>query len=136
MNCGISTFRLGWNDGRYIAAPADTLIHPTFTQNGRVSSQAFRPTPKDENRLSVDNHDMISAEDAWKRFSAQPECTSSGVMAVSQCECSACGLQVIEDGVPHQEHCYLDFAPFSNNQVTKVGKKLAAKAHERGCCTK
>ena len=30
-------------------------IHPTFVQNGRPTSQAFRPTPKDENQLSVYN---------------------------------------------------------------------------------
>lgn len=107
-------------------------IHPSFVQNGRVTSQAFRPTPKDENRLSVDNGDRISPEDSWKRFSARPKCTSSGVMAVSQGECSTCALRVIGDGTPHAEHCYIDFAPFSSNQSGKIGKKLAAKAHERG----
>jgi hypothetical protein len=107
-------------------------IHPTFIQNGRVTSQAFRPTPKDENQLSVDNGDMISPEESWKRFSEQPECTSSGVMAVSQCECSTSALIVIEDGIPYPEHCYFDFAPFSSKQASKIGKKLAAKAHERG----
>ena len=39
----------------------DTLllrqIHPGFIQGGRVTSQAFRPTPKDEFLLSVDNGD-------------------------------------------------------------------------------
>jgi hypothetical protein len=28
-------------------------IHPSFVQAGRVTSQAFRPTPKDDNHLSV-----------------------------------------------------------------------------------
>lgn len=90
-------------------------IHPTFTQNGRVTSQAFRPTPKDEHQLSVDNGDMVSPENSWKRFSSQPECTSSGVMAISQHECAACDLQVVEDGVSYPEHCYLDFTPYGSN---------------------
>ena len=107
-------------------------IHPTFTQNGRVTSQAFRPTPKDENHLSVDSGDMITPEESWKRFSAQPECTSSGVMAVSQIVCAACEVHVVDDGVSYREHCYLDFTPFSSNQASKIGKKLAAKAQERG----
>ena len=107
-------------------------IHPSFVQNGSVTSQAFRPTPKDEDQLSVDNGDMVSPEDSWKRFSAQAECTSSGVMAVSQCECSISALKVVEDGIPYPEHCHLNFAPFRSNQASKVGKKLAAKAHERG----
>jgi len=70
-------------------------IHPTFVQNSRVTSQAFRPTPKDENQLSADNGDKISAGDAWMRFSAQPECSSAGVMAVSQGECLACAVHVV-----------------------------------------
>lgn len=107
-------------------------IHPTFHQNGRVTSQAFRPTPKDENQLSVDNGDLISPEDSWNRFSAQPECASRGVMAVSQHECVGCGVRAIEDGIPYAAHCYLDFAPFSSNAASKIGKKLAAKAQERG----
>ena len=36
-------------------------IHPSFVQKGRVTSQAFRPTPKDEHLLSVDNGDKIAA---------------------------------------------------------------------------
>lgn len=40
----------------------DTLllhqIHPSFIQYGRVTSQAFRPTPKDEGFLSVDDGDI------------------------------------------------------------------------------
>ena len=75
---------------------------------------------------------MITAEDSWKRFSSQPECTSSGVMAISQGECAACSLQVVEDGILYREHCYLDFGTFSSNQASEIGKKLAAKAQERG----
>ncbi len=107
-------------------------IHPAFIQNGKVTSQAFRPTPKDENQLSVDNGDRITAEDSWRRFSAQADCTSAGVLAVSNGECSASSVQVVEDGIPYPDHCYLDFAPFTSNQATKIGKKLAANAQDRG----
>ena len=107
-------------------------VHPTFVQQGRVTSQAFRPTPKDENQLSVDNGDRIGPEEAWRRFSAQPDCTSAGVMAVSLGECVACAVSVVEDGIPYAEHCYLDFAPYSANQAGKIGKKLVTKAQERG----
>lgn len=47
-------------------------IHPTFIQYGRVTSQAFRPTPKDEDQLSVDNGDMITAEEACRAFAHNP----------------------------------------------------------------
>lgn len=107
-------------------------IHPSFVQNGRATSQAFRPTPTDESQLSVDNGDLITAEASWKRFSALPDCTSIGVMAISAAECSGCSLAIIEDGDPYPEHCYLDFAPFDRKAVEKIGKKLSAHAHARG----
>ena len=107
-------------------------IHPSFVQNGRATSQAFRPTPKDESQLSLDNGDLVSAEASWKRFSAQPACTSIGVLAISATDCGGCSLQIVEDGVPYPEHCYLDFAPHDRKTVEKIGKKLSAHAQSRG----
>jgi len=107
-------------------------IHPTFHQNGRVTSQAFRPSPKDESQLSVDNGDLITPEAALIKYTAQAEFSSCGVLAVAHLECSTCNLPVIEDGVPYAEHCYLDFAPFGRKDSDRIGKKLAAFAHDRG----
>jgi len=107
-------------------------IHPNFVQNGRVTSQAFRPSPKDESHLSVDNGDMVTPEVSWKRFSVQSENSSAGVMAISHSECSDCQVEVIEDGVPYPEHCYLDFSPFGRKESDRIGKKLASAAHSRG----
>jgi len=28
-------------------------VHPSFVQDGKITSQVFRPTPKDENKLSM-----------------------------------------------------------------------------------
>ena len=78
-------------------------IHPSFVQNGRATSQAFRPTPKDEFLLSVDNGDMVAPHLTWMRFSGQPDCSSAGVMAISNGECLTCDLQVTEDGIPYPE---------------------------------
>ncbi len=43
-------------------------IHPLFIQEGRVTSQAFRPTPKDQKKLSVYDGDLITAERSWVHF--------------------------------------------------------------------
>jgi hypothetical protein len=107
-------------------------IHPSFVQNGRVTSQAFRPTPKDEFRLSVDNGDRVSPEASWQRFSANPTCKSIGVQAVSNSECMVHELTVLEDGTPHPEHCSLDFAAFDKKTIEKKSKQLRAKADTRG----
>lgn len=114
----------------------DTLllrqIHPSFVQDGRVTSQAFRPTPKDELHLSVDNGDRLTAEAAWCRFTADPACTSAGVQAVSQSDCAAQALPVIEDGRPHPEHCSIDFSAFEKKAIEKKAKLLRAAAATRG----
>lgn len=107
-------------------------IHPSFIQNGRVTSQAFRPTPKDEFLLSVDDGDRVSAEVAWQRFIANPSCKSAGVQAISQAECTAQALPVIEDGQPHPEHCSVDFTAFDKKAIEKKSKLLRAQAETRG----
>ena len=43
-------------------------IHPSFIQQGRVTSQAFRPTPKDEMKLSVYDGDQMTPEEAFEHF--------------------------------------------------------------------
>jgi hypothetical protein len=114
----------------------DTLllrqIHPSFVQGGRVTSQAFRPTPKEELHLSVDNGDRLTAEAAWHRCTADPACTSAGVQAVSQSDCTAQALPVIEDGRPHPEHCSIDFSAFEKKAIEKKAKLLRAAAATRG----
>lgn len=107
-------------------------IHPSFIQNGRVTSQAFRPTPKDEFLLSVDNGDLICAQASYQRFNANPACKSVGVQAVSQQECAALELPIIEDGQPYPEHCSLDFRTLDRNAVEKKAKLLRTQAQNRG----
>lgn len=114
----------------------DTLllrqIHPSFIQDGRVTSQAFRPTPKDEFLLSVDDGDRINAETSWQRFTATPACKSIGVQAVSVAECAAQELPVIEDGQPHPEHCSVDFTTFDKKAIEKKAKLLRSQAETLG----
>ena len=107
-------------------------IHPSFVQKGRVTSQAFRPTPKDEHLLSVDNGDKIAAHAAWARFTSNSLHASAGVMAVSNEECTAQQLQVVEDGVPYPEHCFLDFSAFEKKEVERKAKQLSSLAQSRG----
>lgn len=114
----------------------DTLllrqIHPSFVHDGRVTSQAFRPTPKDECHLSVDNGDRVGAEAAWRRFTGDAACQSAGVQAVSQAECEAQSLTVIEDGKPHSEHCSIDFTAIERKDIERKAKLLREQAAKRG----
>lgn len=107
-------------------------IHPNFLQDGRVTSQAFRPTPKDEFLLSVYDGDRVGAEAVWQRFTANPACKSIGVQAVSLAECTAQTLPIIEDGEPYPEHCSVDFKTFDKKAIEKKSKLLRAQAETRG----
>jgi hypothetical protein len=62
-------------------------INPLFVQNGNISSQAFRPTTKDNNKLSVYDGSLISSKNAYEHFTGILGCSSIGVMAVSVREC-------------------------------------------------
>jgi hypothetical protein len=106
-------------------------IHPSFIRNERPTSQAFRPTPKDQNLLSVYDGDMIIPEHAWQHFIRQPNCRSVGVMGVTVEECSDLKLSTRPDPEPFPEHEVIDFSAHSKSQCEKKAKHLRAKADER-----
>jgi len=107
-------------------------VHPSFIQAGRVTSQAFRPTPKDRSLLSVYDGDQITAEASWTHFTGQDGCTSAGVLGMTVGECAAEGLPARPDPEPFPEHAVIDFTGLTDNQIEKKGKKLKAKAEARG----
>jgi len=107
-------------------------IHPSFIQAGRITSQAFRPTPKDENKLSVYDGDQISAEAAWTHFTANPDFSSAGIMAVTKGQCVELALEVIANGEPFPEHALIDYSAFAKSEVEKKAKVLKGYAQARG----
>jgi hypothetical protein len=110
----------------------DTLllrqVHPGFVQNSRPSSQAFRPTPKDENKLSVYDGDLITPEASQRHYTGELGLASAGVLGVTVRECGEQGLTVASSPEVFPEHAHIDFAAFSASQVEKKGKKLLALA--------
>ena len=106
-------------------------ISGPWVREDRVTSQAFRPTPKDKGYLSTYNGDQISAEDAWKHFNENYR--SRGVMAVSVQECADIQLDVRADPQPDfAEHVLIDFTDRSKNQQKRDARHLARHANERG----
>jgi hypothetical protein len=59
-------------------------VHPSWVQAGRITSQVFKPTPKDENKLSAYDGDRISAEKAWIHYTRELSLSSCGVVAVTR----------------------------------------------------
>lgn len=107
-------------------------VHPSWIQNGRITSQAFRPTPKDEKRLSVYDGDQITAEAAWQHYTNGLGHTSAGVLAVTVEECDNLELPVVPDPATFQEHTLIDFSAFSRSQIETKAKILRANADLRG----
>jgi hypothetical protein len=114
----------------------DTLllrqVHPGFIQDGRPSSQVFRPTPKDEFKLSVYDGDLITPEQSWRHFTGELGCRSAGVLAVTVRECSEQSLPVVSSPEVFEQHAHIDFAGCTTGQIEKKGKKLLAAALGRG----
>ncbi len=114
----------------------DTLlhrqVHPNFIRDGETTSQAFTPTPKDNNRLSVYDGDMISASAAWEHFTGALGFKSGGVMSISVAECQAIELSVFPDPTDFPEHTLIEFGGLTKRQTTTKAKQLRECANTRG----
>jgi hypothetical protein len=107
-------------------------INPSWVQQGRVTSQAFRPTPKDQKKLSVYDGDQITAELAWKHFTSQLHLSSIGVLSIAVSECHATSVVITPDPTPYPEHVVVDFTGHDENTILKIGKQLRNRAESRG----
>ena len=107
-------------------------VHPDFIQDGRVSSQAFKPTPKDEKQLSVYDGDQISAVDSYQHYTETLNLPSDGVLAVTVEECT--NLELPAEPKPLEnfpEHATIDFSRQGTASIEKKSKLLRAKAMQR-----
>ncbi len=107
-------------------------IHPSFMVRGQPGSQAFRPTPKDQDLLSFDDGSLITAEAAWKRHTGPRGLASIGVMGLTVDECAGEFLLVIADGVPDPEHVSVSFVGKTTGQRKAISKRLRDFAVTRG----
>ena len=114
----------------------DTLllrqVNPVWIQAGHITSQVFRPTPKDSKRLSVYDGDQISAKDAWSHYVKKLGLSSVGVVAVTVAECEEQDLPVVPDPNPFPEHVVIKFDDHKNSQIKTKAKLLTQAAEARG----
>ena len=107
-------------------------VNPAWVQQGRVTSQVFRPTRKDDRRLSVYDGDLIDAAGAWRHFTETLGHPSIGVLAVSVHECTRLDLEVLADPAPFREHVVIAFGTLQEAQLKTRAKQLKAAAEARG----
>ena len=98
-------------------------VHPHWRLNGVPSSQAFGPTPKDEDKLSVDDAGQVSAEGSWRHFTVNLGLLSVGTWAVSLGEVNEAQDLLLEASPMLKEpepaknnaaHCHIDFSKVSS----------------------
>ena len=113
------------------STPLLRQIHPSFVKLGRITSQAFRPTPKDEHKLSVYDGDLITPAAAWQHYRTR-NLESAGVLAVTVGECQNEDLPVRSSPEHFLEHAEIDYTGLSSNECERKGKKLKGAAEARG----
>jgi hypothetical protein len=108
-------------------------VNPTWVQQGRITSQLFRPTPKDLNRPSVYDGDLIDAPSSHQHFTRVLGFESAGVVAVTVQECNDESLSAHPDPLPDfAEHAFIDFGTCQSRGEMKLkAEKLRDKAVSR-----
>lgn len=107
-------------------------IHPNNIQNGYASTLAFTPSKKDNNKLSVYNSLLISAEDSWVHYTSKG-LKSFGVEGVIVKECTDNNLDAKPDPLDgFQEHAVIDFLDATKSKAEKYASILKQKANARG----
>lgn len=114
------------------ATPLHRQINPSWIQLDRVTSQAFKPTAKDNKRLSVYDGDQIGAQAAWDHYVNELQLRSVGVLAVTKGECSAQELVVQPDPTRFPSHVVMEFGGCSKSQIEAHAKRLTNAARTRG----
>ena len=107
-------------------------IHPHWIQSNKVTSQAFKPTSKDNKQLSVYDGNQITAEASWQHYTETLECQSAGVMAVNVKECQSLALPVKPDPSLYPQHVLVEFVDCSRSEIATKAKRLKQYAEARG----
>jgi len=114
-------------------------VHPSFVRDGRPSSQAFRPTPKDENKLSVARAARTTAQAAYEHFTGTLGLASAGTWGITVGECGQQGLPARPDPLTSPPakaadlaHAVIDFTGVSKSQAEAKATRLARGAVARG----
>ena len=114
-------------------------IHPDHLPDGRgVSSAAFRPTPKDEGKLSVDCGNMTSPQAAHD-LHLKKGFKTSGTWGITREECASEQLNVLPDpisksvdGIGNPAHHVVVFPSEKRKSNRNIAKRLRDKAVDRG----
>ena len=115
---------------------SDTLLYrmiiPSWMQDGSPTTPTFKPTRKDNGRLSVYDGDQISPQAAYEHYASLGN-KVVGVLAVAVSECESLDLTVTPDPLPgFPAHALIDFTALSGNRIKRAVRQLNKSATARG----
>ncbi|WP_369024082.1 hypothetical protein [Nocardia cyriacigeorgica] len=114
-------------------------VNPNWVDGGKLSSQAFRPTPKDVGKLSGAREGKVTADKHFHEFTNEFALASSGVWAVTVDEARRVEVRCVYDAESESKpepcptgHTYLDYRVHGNSKIRRIGSALRDFAEERG----
>lgn len=129
------------SEGEELLTSTDELIwrnvNPDWVVDGKVTSQAFRPTPKDDKKVSGAREAKVSAASHYTEFTGLG-LKSAGVWAVTVNEAAKEAVPAIYDENSAKAptpcpkgHTSLDFTSHSNANTKRIGARLRDHAELR-----
>jgi hypothetical protein len=108
-------------------------VHPSWVQDGRITSQTFSPTPKDAGLLSVYDGKQIAAEPSFIHYTTVQELAAVGTVSITADEVAAVGLPWRLEPEPFPEHAVIDYRGVpAAGKIKAKAQALAEKARQRG----
>lgn len=108
--------------------------HPKFVDGDTITSEVFRPSPKDEGFLSVYDGDQISASQSHEHYTEKLGYKSHSVWSLAKSEADGEGVPASPDPLEDfPSHSKIDFSGKTDRECRKIAKKLKAWAVARGC---
>jgi hypothetical protein len=109
-------------------------VHPAWIDGGVPSSQAFKPTKKDDGMLSIALSSKTTAQEAFLHHTQVLKLPSGGTWAVSVGEVAAVALSTFRQPLnDNPAHGFIDFRDPGRNAIESKAKLPSAKARDRGC---
>lgn len=103
-------------------------VHPSFIVSGRITSQAFHCTPKDNGQLSTARGSIVSAKKHYEEYKVLHK--TAGVCAVLRKDIYDNQLRWVDDsanleGATPTGHAYIDFRAYQDRAFRKKAKALS-----------
>ena len=108
-------------------------VHPSWVVDGVPSSQAFKPTKKDQGMLSISLARKTTAEGAYLHHTRKLGQASAGTWAVTVGETARAALNSYSQPLADSPaHGFIDFRELSRMQAETKAKLLLGSARARG----